>query len=139
MQYRLRTLLILTTICATWVAWWSYKADKQRRAVATLAKSGALVMYTRHGILFDNVNGLENHALIDFFDTASFLWLTRYPSDADIAALQSLDSLRNVSTLYVRRRRAEDAVRLHEALPNCSFLLVDIMHVDPRQWDHSPH
>lgn len=35
-QFRLRTLLILTTIIAVWFAWWSHRAREQRRAVAAL-------------------------------------------------------------------------------------------------------
>ena len=33
-QYRLRTLLILTTIVAVWFAWWSHKAQQQREVDA---------------------------------------------------------------------------------------------------------
>ncbi|MCE9548504.1 MAG: hypothetical protein K8T25_23765 [Planctomycetia bacterium] len=40
-QYRLRTLLIVTTIVAAAFGWWSYKARQQREAVATLERRGA--------------------------------------------------------------------------------------------------
>ena len=29
-QYRLRTLLIVTTIVAVWLGWWTYAARRQR-------------------------------------------------------------------------------------------------------------
>ena len=32
-QYRLRTLLIVTTIIAVWLGWWSYTARRQREAL----------------------------------------------------------------------------------------------------------
>lgn len=44
-QFRLRTLLILTTIIAAVFGWWSHKARQQREAVAALKKVGAEVLY----------------------------------------------------------------------------------------------
>ncbi|MCE9556837.1 MAG: hypothetical protein K8T91_26110 [Planctomycetes bacterium] len=44
-QYRLRTLLILTTVIAVVHGWWSYKARQQREAVAALRKAGAFIQY----------------------------------------------------------------------------------------------
>ena len=43
-QFRLRTLLILTTIIAVLLGWWSHKARQQREAVAALNKA-ALICY----------------------------------------------------------------------------------------------
>ena len=37
--------MILTTIIAIWLAWWSHKARQQREAVAALRKAGASVQY----------------------------------------------------------------------------------------------
>ena len=44
-QFRLRTLLILTTIIAIWLGGWSYKARQQREAVAALRAIGAVIDY----------------------------------------------------------------------------------------------
>ena len=41
LQYRLRRLLILTTVCAALFAWWSHKARQQRAAVVALRTLGA--------------------------------------------------------------------------------------------------
>ena len=43
LQFRLRTLLILTTIVAIWLGWWSYKARQQRDAVVALTKAEVVV------------------------------------------------------------------------------------------------
>ena len=39
LQYRLRTLLILTTIVAAGLGWWSHTARQQREAVADMRES----------------------------------------------------------------------------------------------------
>lgn len=44
-QYRLRSLLILTTIVAIALGWWSHKARQQQAAVAALRKAGAEIQY----------------------------------------------------------------------------------------------
>ncbi|MCE9557302.1 MAG: hypothetical protein K8T91_28470 [Planctomycetes bacterium] len=44
-QFRLRTLLLLTTIMAIWLGWWSHKALQQREAVAVLRSHGAIMFY----------------------------------------------------------------------------------------------
>lgn len=45
LQYRLRTLLIFTTVVAIWLGLWSNSARRQRDAVAALRKAGATVEY----------------------------------------------------------------------------------------------
>lgn len=44
-QYSLRTLLIVMTIIAVGLGWWSHKARQQREAVAALEKAGGLAVY----------------------------------------------------------------------------------------------
>ena len=44
-QYRLRTLLILTTITAAWLAWWTHTARRQREAVAAFRTAGLIAKY----------------------------------------------------------------------------------------------
>ena len=47
-QYRLRTLLILTAMAAAHFAWWSYKVRQQREAIAELAaESTVLISYNK--------------------------------------------------------------------------------------------
>ncbi|MCE9556821.1 MAG: hypothetical protein K8T91_26025 [Planctomycetes bacterium] len=48
LQYRLRTLLVITTIIAVLFGWWSYKAQRQREAVAALRKIGGTAYYHRY-------------------------------------------------------------------------------------------
>ncbi|MCE9552955.1 MAG: hypothetical protein K8T91_06205 [Planctomycetes bacterium] len=45
LQFRLRTLLILTTLAAIGLGWWSHTARRQQRAVAALRQSGGRVQY----------------------------------------------------------------------------------------------
>ncbi|MCE9552953.1 MAG: hypothetical protein K8T91_06195 [Planctomycetes bacterium] len=44
-QFRLRTILILTTIIAVWIGWWSYKARQQREVVRVVTRLGGFVTY----------------------------------------------------------------------------------------------
>ena len=45
LQYRLRTLLILTTLVAVWFAWWSHSARRQRETLKALSKAGGSFTY----------------------------------------------------------------------------------------------
>lgn len=47
LQYRLRTVLIVMTVVAVALAWWSHSARRQRDAVAALRKIGADIEYDR--------------------------------------------------------------------------------------------
>ena len=44
-QYRLRTLLIVMTILAAGLGWWSHKARQQRVAVEVIRSAGGLIIY----------------------------------------------------------------------------------------------
>lgn len=44
-QYRLRTLVILTTVIAVWLGWWSHTARRQRAAVAAIKEAKGRVWY----------------------------------------------------------------------------------------------
>ena len=44
-QFRLRTLLILTTIIAILLGWWSHKARQQREAVAAVQAARGRIQY----------------------------------------------------------------------------------------------
>ena len=45
LQFRLRTILLLTTVVAIWLGWWMTSARQQREAVAALRKIGAYISY----------------------------------------------------------------------------------------------
>ena len=47
-QFRLRTLLILTTIIAVALGWWSHKARQQREAAAAFRMRGVVT-----GVVYD--------------------------------------------------------------------------------------
>ena len=48
LQYRLRTLLIVTTLVAVWLAWWSHTARRQRDAVARITQAKGWILYDFH-------------------------------------------------------------------------------------------
>lgn len=53
-QFSLRTLLILTTVFAAWMAWWSHQARQQRVAVAAIKQAHGIVVYD-----FENTDSSE--------------------------------------------------------------------------------
>jgi len=48
LQFRLRTVLLLTAVVAIWLGWWLHSARQQREAVAELRKVGAIIAYDYH-------------------------------------------------------------------------------------------
>jgi len=103
-QFSLRTLLILTTLCAPLfglLGRLSYRAEKQRRAVETLWKSGAT-------ICFD-----EDLGILQWRNRVIEVRIANPISDSDVEALRALDGLELVDCYGM------DATKLRAALPNC--------------------
>ena len=100
-QYRLRTLLILTTIIAVWFAWWSYTARQQRVAVAALQKAGASVQYDFRlpltGAMDDPPQWpkwLLNHVGVDYFGSVNAVeFRGAETTDAKLEYLKGLTTL----------------------------------------------
>jgi len=112
-QFRLRTVLILTAVIAVSLAWCSWKAEKQRRAVETLEKRGATIYYGDSDIrvIFWNPKPWFLHWQLRVTEVD----LLGQVSDSDIEALQALDGLKQVTANF------GDETRLRTALPNCKF------------------
>ena len=146
-QYSLRTLLILTTIIAVWLAWWSHKTRQQREVVEALKDIGGDVIYD-----FQLPNGpaywpkwLVNAMGVDYFAgvIALGLWspiitdnhmeqvknLTElqfldlehtHVSDTGLEHLRGLTDLQHLDLRYTKVTEAGVA-RLQQALPNCKI------------------
>lgn len=112
LQFSLKTLLILTAIVAALLGWWSYKAEKQRRAVKALEKNGASINYKYNGAT------LDDSPFLHWRHQASVVWLHKLPTDNDIAAMQALDRLEKVSVFY---DDPYELSRLRTALPQCEI------------------
>ena len=103
-QFSLRTLLILTTICAIGLGWWSHKARQQREAVARLNKHGSIAYDFELAYL--NPAGtsslrppywpawLVNTMGVDYFANVSRVNLSNSSvTDADLSCLKAFRSL----------------------------------------------
>jgi len=114
-QFRLRTLLILTTIIAVLLGCWSYKARQQREAVDALTKGGWMVEYDFQGrglkqppycpVCLVNALGVDYFASVRGFHLYDAL-----VTDADLERLASLTALRGI---YLTRSRVTDARLAH--------------------------
>lgn len=120
-QYRLRTLLILTTIIAAWFAWWTHTVRKQREAVEALRKADAQIQIIYSFVddpkgLSDWPTWLVNLLGEDYFGhvrSVSF-WISTFGNakvtDADLEPLQDLPGL---ETFSARSEEVSDAGMAH--------------------------
>lgn len=123
LQYRLRTLLILMLALAVPLGWWSYKAERQRKAVNALWKSGAGIDYDH------NFTGGDPHpTLAHWRYQVKTVWLQPPVSDSDIEALQTLDGLKKVFLEFNKGadkdRVAREVHRVKAALPEAFVMSV---------------
>ena len=113
-QYRLRTLLILTTIVAVWFAWWSHTARQQREAVADFKEHKAWVHYDYRLPLIGRVDDpprslrwLVEHMGEDYFFNVMALGLGIVPmNEGSLEPLKNLTSLEELSLSNVQLRDA---------------------------------
>lgn len=122
LQFRLRVILILTTLIAIWLGWWIHTSRQQREAVAELRKAGAEIVYD-----FDE-QGLEGppywpawlvDALgVDCFADVSEVALTN--TQVTDAGLEHLKGLTSLQELYLGNTQVTRAgvARLRTSLPN---------------------
>ncbi|MCE9546500.1 MAG: hypothetical protein K8T25_13420 [Planctomycetia bacterium] len=107
-QFSLRTLLVVVAAVAVPLGWWSWKAEKQRKAVEIL-KPNAVIWYW----------GEESHhvasepSILHWRYKVRSISILRRITDREIAALQALDGLEEV------RVAGTDVERVEAALPNC--------------------
>ncbi|MCE9552704.1 MAG: hypothetical protein K8T91_04910 [Planctomycetes bacterium] len=89
-QYRIRTLLILTAVVGIPLGWWSWKVERQRRAVETLIKNRAYVFCQGERIGYSITHRPQFWSWRNKVELVS---LNQDPVDDDIQALQTLDGL----------------------------------------------
>lgn len=95
-QYRLRTILILTTVIAISLGWWSYLAKQQRDAVAALTKAGVMTGYDYMLPWNNNVewpSWVMNEKCRDYFANILFVrW--GEATDADLERLRDVPMIK---------------------------------------------
>ena len=103
-QYRLRTLLIVTTITAIALGWWTHKARQQREAVAALKEIGGSVKYDSS---LPWTGGMDDPP--------------KYPQW--LLDKVGVDLFASVQTLDLGNTQVTDAglARLKQSLPNCTI------------------
>ena len=111
-QFSLRTVLIVMAVLAVPLGWWSWKVERQRRAVENLENRGAYVSYNGDWL----TTGDEAPRLLHWRYRVFAVRFFQSPTDADILDLQALDGLETVD--FTTDSTATEA-RLLRALPNC--------------------
>ena len=124
MQYRLRTLLIVTTIVAVWLGWWSHKARQQREAVAALRNAGFSAGYS---FRLPWTGGIQDPPKwpfwlvkligVDYLANVTFLELRGRSelTEADIAHIRNLTALGWV----IVPNTGNAYLRLKQSFPDC--------------------
>ena len=114
-QYRLRSLLIVTTVVAVLFAWWSHTARQQREAVAALKEADAFILYDYQVQKLKRPRywpaWMVTAVGIDYFANVDLVQLDRIQStSAGLTHLKSLDRLRS---LYLPAPDLTDATLEH--------------------------
>lgn len=112
-QFSLRTLLILTTVIAALLAWWSYKAHQQRAAVAALERAGGVVKFDSSlpwtGGMYRSPTWpqwLLNYHSRDYFASVDLVW---FPPSAGDASLKQNPGLAIAGRLNLSDTQVTDA------------------------------
>jgi hypothetical protein len=105
-QYRLRTLLIIMTVFAAWMAWVSHRAQQQKIAVQMIRTLGGDIIYDYQKRKDKNIGDIDPEALPpgsvwlrnfigeDYFQSVVQVSLTKTSvTDDDLAVLEKLPDL----------------------------------------------
>ena len=123
-QYSLRTLLILTTVCAiafAWLGWWSHQVRQQREAVKMVRTAGGNVEYDsyrgpRWVIDLLGADYCCNVVRVRF----GYNFRRQRPEDrVTDDALRQLQSLSSLNYVQLPNATNEEVARLKQALPGC--------------------
>ena len=107
-QYRLRTLLIVTTLVAVGLGWWSYSARRQRETVAALQRAKAHVSYDFHQGPEYRPSKLASWVGVDFF--ADVVGVSDLPHDTSNVDLDRyLNGLTRLEMLHLTDTQISDA------------------------------
>ncbi|MCE9552184.1 MAG: hypothetical protein K8T91_02265 [Planctomycetes bacterium] len=101
LQFSTRTLLIVTTLIAIGIAWWSYKARRQREVISEIKTVGGIFHYDyeKNGIYrrSPSYQWLTDHFGSDYFANVSVVWLSETPiTDTQLEQLTVLTALKSL-------------------------------------------
>ncbi|MEK6246539.1 MAG: hypothetical protein N2C12_00055, partial [Planctomycetales bacterium] len=102
LRFRLLSLLVLVTVVAVWLGWWSHKARQQREAVAAINKVGGQVAYDfqREGLETPRhwPEWLVDWLGVDYFSNVTSLHLGNAQiTDEGLKHLEGLQALKGLS------------------------------------------
>jgi hypothetical protein len=111
LRYSLRALLILLTLVAIWMGYWSVSAAKQKAGTAAIREMGGSVLYNyqvRNGMTMNGVppgpDWLRRLLGRDWFDTVVFVEFYSKPGNAtDEQLAAALSKLPRVFALHLHR------------------------------------
>ncbi|MCE9554772.1 MAG: type II secretion system protein M [Planctomycetes bacterium] len=113
-QFSLRSILILTTICAVLSAlagWWAHRSNRERQIVAILHQKPGLFIILGH-------HGLDTWAGVTYFNEVELVIAIRPIEAYELQALARLPRLRNVVISHVNSTEPY-LNNLRRTLPHC--------------------
>ena len=139
LQFRLRTVLLLTAVVAIWLGWWLHSGRQQREAVAELRKAGALIYYDFQSQGHDRPLywpvWLVNWLGVDCFaDVGTVSFTAARVTDADLAQVNGFTSLQD---LHLGGTQVTDAGLEHlKELTSLQLLWLEDMQVTDAGLEH---
>ena len=122
-QYSMRTLLMLTAVCAALFAWWSYKARQRKQAADALPKRAVVTWspsrwssyFPAHFLESIDISFYATVTVVDFSSNCS-----EQITDEEIEQTIRLQTIRAILVCETHIT-GDQYARLQKALPNCTI------------------